>query len=742
MRHPAQNLFALLLALLTASCGASFACADDPADTSGLQASLDELDAWVGPGTKGDKWRTYLRSEELRGQMALGADADLATVAAVLRRYQSGIAGLEKRRFTEVRRELQQWLDALVAHSDQDLSSLTWMLRGEHQPMIDERFAPVREELRKRAQALQRAIDRSNTSQRWKDYLRWDLLEPHFHDDVTINRQSLEDLDAVLRRFRSNQPGLETPVFARTAEAIERYRELAFWNALAQRRDTGPIYETYVKRLQEQLRRHLEDPTIETTRKVGSALGMVDHLGQSPWLVEAVRSRYSQPNIVAEVSVEAINEIAEPIHDSRPVRDCVLGAAVRGTAFTDGEVNVVSFDSPDEIQLEIQLAGHITTQTVGYKKPVQVRTTGHTNYSAYKRLMISDKRFHATTAHVSAKTKNHTRSVRKTGGDFGRKLIEKIAWKKVCQKKGQSERIAASKARRRVSQNFDERVVTALTRGRVRYDEKLRLPLIRRGLASAETHFTSTPDRLLAQLSLATGKQITTDVSPPAKDVQNHVSVQVHESAINNFMPFVLSGVSLKQDTADEPTRLEGDVPPWLKKLAGANNGKQSPSPLKVSPEEPPAADEQFKPFELVFNSEHPASVRFDENRLTVRLRFAVLKTGLDEAEKPLDNWDFLVSYEVAQRDNTVVLTRVGDIEVFPTGFDPRWDTQMTNEQVSYRNNLAKNINRKAARGGGFPAEIEIPELKLSEDSKVKRTFRLQQLECDDGWLTIGYRVL
>ena len=743
MCQPVRTLLALFLALGVALSLPSLACAVDFANSSDLQSALDELDTWIGPETKGDKWRTYLHSEALRQQLALGAEADLEVVAEVLRQYQSGLAELEMRRFATVRQELEHWLEALVEHSAQDLPSLVWSLRGEHQPMSHERFSPVRQELRERAKVLQRAIGRSNTAERWNEYLRWELLEPHFQDDVAINRQTLQDLDAVLRRFRSNQPGLEKPVFSKTARAIERYRALAFWNAIAQRRDTSVIYESYLKSLQEQLRRHLENSTVETTRKVGKSLGMIEHQGQSPLLLETIRARYSQPNIVAEVSVAALNDLAEPISQSQPVRDCVLGARVRGTALTDGEVTLASAESPDHINLEIQLAGHITTNTVGYKKPVKVGTTGHTNYSATKTLYISDERFHASTARVSAKARNDIRWVRKTGGKFGRKLIEKIAWKKVRQKKARSERITEGKARRKISKQFDERVVTALTRGRVQYDEKLRLPMIRRGLLPKNMHFASTAGQLLAQVSLATGSQLSTDTSPPPKDLQNDVTVQVHETAINNFLPFVLAGVGMKQDTADQPARLEGDVPPWLKKLAAKQNGLESSGPDKVVQEqEDEAEEERFKPFELIFNTEHPASVSFDENQLAVRLRFAVLKAGLDEEEKPLENWDFLMKFQVSRRGNEIVLTREGLIEVFPTGFDPAWPSKMSGEQVSYRNNLAKNLNRKAARGEGIPAEIVIPELKLSEDAPMQRTFELQQLECDNGWLTVGYQVL
>lgn len=742
MRHPPPNSFALLLALGLVLGWSVPSRADDPGDIKGLQTTLDELDAWIGPETKGDRWRAYLRSNILRQQLALGADADLATVAEVLQQYRSGIAGLEMRRFAAVREELDQWLSVLVANSDQDLPTLVWTLRGQHSPMSDERFAPVRQELRDRADELQQVIARSNTAERWKEHLRWDLIEPHFQDDVAINRQSLQDLESALRRFRANQPGLEMSAFVQTARALERYRELAFWNALSQSRDTSAFYESYLKGLQEQLRRHLEDPTVETARKVGKSLGRIEHQGQSPLLLASIRDRFSRPNVVAEVSVAALNDLAEPISRSQPVRDCVLGATVRGTALTDGEVTLTAAESPDHIRLHIQLAGHITTNTVGYKKPVRVRTTGHTNYTAFKTLYINDDRFHASEAHVSAKARNHTRSVRKTGGNFGRKLIEKIAWKKVRQKKSQTERITAGKARRRISKEFDERVISALTRGRVQYEDKLRLPMVRRGLVPEKMQFTSTAGQLTAHVSLATGSQLSTDSDPPSKDTQNDVTVQIHETAVNNFLPFVLAGVGMKQDTEDEPARLEGDIPPWLKEFAAKNKRLDSSGLTKVDPTQDSEPKEEFKPFELTFNTDQPASISFDENRLKVRLRFAVLKAGLDEEEKPLENWDFLMTFHVARRGNEIVLTREGEIEVFPTGFDPRWDTKMTGQQVSYRNNLAKNINRKAARGEGIPSEIVIPELKLSEDSQIQRSFDLQQLECDDGWLTVGYRVL
>jgi hypothetical protein len=732
----------LLLSLCwlgTGLCLAEVAHAGDPDDTSRLQADLDKLDAWIGPGAKGDKWRGFLRSEELRNQMAAGADADLDTVAGVVQQYHSGVAGLELSRFAAVRRDLDQWFQSLIEHSSEDLANLAWTLRGEHRPMTDQRFAAVRQQLRDRARELERSLRAGKREARWKEYLHWELLDPHLQDDVAINRESLENLDAVLRRFHSNQEGLEKPAFTRMARAIERYRELAFWNALARRRDTGAIYDSYVKRFQEQMQRHLEAPTVETERQIGKSLGMIEYQGQAPALLSAIRSRYSQPNVLADVSVDALNDMAEPICQMRPVRDCILGASVRGTALTSGDVTLTSYESPDQITLDILLTGHITTNTLGYRKPVRVSTTGHTNYTATKRLTISDREFLATPAWASAQTRNHTNSIRKTGGKFGRRLIEKIAWKKVSQKKGQSERIAAQKTRRRISEGFDEQVLEALTRGRVNYEGKFRLPLVRRGFKPEEMHFASTSGVLTARMALTSVRQISTDALPPAKNPGNEITVQVHETAINNFLPFLLSGVGMSQLAADEPQQLEGDVPDWLKKAAAERKELEPPPPAEAVEER---SDEEFKPYRLEFNNEQPVSVSFDDGRLTLRLRFATLYPNLNEEEPPLENWDFVVVYQVDQRDGEIVLKRVGDIEVFPTGFDPRWDTKLTNEQVGYRNNLAKNINKRAARGEGFPAEIVIPRLELAAEQPQQREFHLQQLDCDDGWLTVGYQVL
>lgn len=616
------------------------------------------------------------------------------------------------------------------------------------QSVTDERFVPYRKELIQSARALERAIGGDSAfAQEWKRYLKWELIEPQLSDDARVDRASLDNLGIVLRRLRSNHPGLELPVFTRLAAAIDRYRDLAFWNALAARRDTAPIYGSLTKDLDEQLRRHAEEPTTETAREIGAALGTIDFLGQAPEAVGVIRASYSEPNIVADVNTVALNELAGPVCQIRPVRDCILGATIRGTAITNGLVTFQPQNSPEMIKLDMYLNGVINSNTVGYKKPVRIRATGLTNYWASKRLLISDERFTTAGLTVNANTRTRIHSVQKTGGKFGKRIIEKIAWKKVYESKRKSEYIAARHAERQIATNFDDQVVTALTNGRVSYEEKLRTPLRRIALLTDAIRLASDAHGIHSRLMLASHRQISTNSSPPQRDAANDVTVQVHETAVNNFLPILLGGATLRQDSAEEKPRLTGDVPKWLRELATKTPKEaaedQEPPRLEIATGEPVTEEQarEFRPWRFRFNNDAPVSVSFSDQKLVMRMRLAELVASPEEEESPRTNWDFIVKYNVVQDGNEVVLVRDGDIEAFPTGFDPRWDERLTSEQVGVRKNMAANLNKRAADGQGFPKEIPLPAVKLPKQGDEKLTLVLTQLDCDNGWLTLGYRV-
>src|SRR5690606_17104342 len=98
-------------------------------------------------------------------------------------------------------------------------------------------------------------------------------------------------------------------------------------------------------------------------------------------------------------------------------------------------------------------------------------------------------------------------------------------------------------------------------------------------------------------------------------------------------------------------------------------------------------------------------------------------------------NWDFSVTYDVLLQNEQIILRRVGEIEVFPTGFDPAWDKQLTGQQAGFRSTLAKNMNARAEAGESFPKEIPIQPLRVTRLGVLL----VNELTVDDGWLTVGW---
>jgi len=103
-----QSLSFFVSVIIVASV-ASIAFADDVSSKENVEVALEDLHQWLGDGRNGQKWQKYLRSDELVGQLKNGDQADRQAIQSVLDQYNSGAAGLDKRRFIAVRDALQKW---------------------------------------------------------------------------------------------------------------------------------------------------------------------------------------------------------------------------------------------------------------------------------------------------------------------------------------------------------------------------------------------------------------------------------------------------------------------------------------------------------------------------------------------------------------------------------------------------------------------------------------------------------
>jgi hypothetical protein len=499
------------------------------------------------------------------------------------------------------------------------------------------------------------------------------------------------------------------------------------------------------------LDRHGDRPTTETTWEVGRVLGIIEGIGQSADFVSAVRRRYVKPNIQAVVAGSVIRRLPDRRRDElRPVRDCILGTTIIGQASTSTEVEYSLGDSADTIALAIHLTGAADSNNNGFNGPVRIRTRGRTNYYASSLLYLNDDQFVATPVSATADTNTRIQSINKRGGQFGARLVEKIAWQRAMEQKRQAEQVSSRHTEQRVANEFTQTVERDLGQLRQRYERELRAPLIRRGIQPEYLHMRSTPSAAFIETTLASRSQLGADRDPPRPTPGADVVLQVHESAVNNYLVLALANARISQEQADIAPALEGDVPNWIKAMSitnprlaaaaatGAEIVQEAQETIEQAVEGETDEREEgqrqappFKPYSITLNGESPIGIRIDDGKLAIRIRASRLAS--DDAE--YTNWDFIVTYELTTRGDRILLRRTGDIEVFPTGFDPAWDKQLTAQQSGFRSTLAKNMNARAQAGESFPAEIPIEPIRLTRFG----TMLLHQLLADDGWLTIGW---
>src|SRR5580704_9274789 len=77
---------------------------ETPGRDAAVAHALADVDHWLDSTANGVGWRNYLHLNDLSAQIAAGSKADPARVAVVLRRLESGAAGLDRPQFVRLQK--------------------------------------------------------------------------------------------------------------------------------------------------------------------------------------------------------------------------------------------------------------------------------------------------------------------------------------------------------------------------------------------------------------------------------------------------------------------------------------------------------------------------------------------------------------------------------------------------------------------------------------------------------------
>lgn len=449
----------------------------------------------------------------------------------------------------ELLKDVPAWA-SLTDGERREIAPVLSVLFREGRPSLDpsKAFDKAREQLRISIQALVKSSE-SQFENELVDNLT--PFSPETGVDSARLNQSRVHLRKVLADLSTNNPKLE--LYINLAEAIESFTFLAPWEG-----KSPSDYEELLDELKMALILFASAPRGDDERKeLGRIAGLIEAFAEADQaasideLLSALQELCKKPNLWLHISGRLINDFVNsavpPINEPQSVNECILGTSVAGTANVCATASVSPRQASDHAAFSVTLKGTATSNTIGYQKPVRIRSKGESSFWAEKCVAISDAYFLSGRASATACTDTTICSIKKVGRQCLSCLIERIAWNRARQQETKAETIASEKLARRVEASFDERLDSALAKARKFYEDRVRNPLRRFGLFPAVLQFGSTCDDVRIGAALGKPDQLGALRDPPESSsgsLESDLTVRIHDTFIR--------GVFMSEDVPAE----------------------------------------------------------------------------------------------------------------------------------------------------------------------------------------------
>ncbi|MBN2023667.1 MAG: hypothetical protein JW809_12850 [Pirellulales bacterium] len=284
-------------------------------------------------------------------------------------------------------------------------------------------------------------------------------------------------------------------------------------------------------------------------------------------------THYRNANIRIALSESLLNRFMpeQPV-ERAPVRDVVLGRPVRGESLTETNVAVRLIPDPRRLRLALEITGDVAALTSSTSGPATFHNASQSHYIARKPVEITTAGLVLGPAEVE-QVDNVTR-LRALRTDFDGipligSLVHGVARSQHDAKRSELRREVTQKVAWRAKQRIDDEADARLGDVSDRLRQRMVEPLARMALGPTMIQSSTTEDRLVMRLRLASRRQLGAHTPRPRAPGDSLASVQIHQSAINNVLERLeLAGQTvtlpeLRQRLADQlgrPELAEGPV--------------------------------------------------------------------------------------------------------------------------------------------------------------------------------------
>lgn len=531
-----------------------------------------------------------------------------------------------------------------------------------------------------------------NVHPQWREYLLIDEAESAFK---SLNPNELEQ-QRIARRVlgRVHSPALSLPQqqFALSAFQPELYR------LLKSNASSSPDLHSLLEYIEKQE----QDGSGLTNYKINTEYQNLlwSDNKVSRQLASELDTHYRNANFRVSVSEQFVNRlIPEMPATAEPVSERILGADVFGQNHIQNQMGIEFIPDPTHIQMQIVTVGEVFSNTRASKSGFTIDNRGTTRFHAFKRLafgrngVFSD---HPVTA-SSADQQMVGMTSRLDPIPLVGWVARRIAKQKIAEQRPRAEQIVRQRVESTVSERMQYEVETQLNQLRAYLDQNIYQPLVAMDLEPDAVEMSTSSDRLVMRYRLAGRDQMAAYTARPRAATDNLVSMQIHESAINNM----LMRIELGGRTFSSQELIE-----HLEQRIGTTIGHRD----EIEHE----ATFEFAHFD-------PIRVDFDNDRVQITINLRRFKVG--EKGKTWRNLTASTTYIPQVQGRTIVLAQEeGEMKLQGKGLKLR-------DQIAIRTifeALFDNSYTLAPLPASLLERLDSPDLHIS------------QLVVENGWIGVS----
>ncbi|MDR0520589.1 MAG: hypothetical protein LBH00_01915, partial [Planctomycetaceae bacterium] len=562
----------------------------------------------------------------------------------------------------------------------QQLRQLAADMKTNFRPLTEKHLLQSKQqvlsEINTLSRQLSRTFDRAEAAD-WKESLKLAELKAGFQQ----KEPAAETADAVWEVLRSDTEKVKWTVFDGLRTALRRYRVLS--GMLAKEGS----YERQLTNVCENLAKYIDlystgqDPSYAAA--LSDTVAWLDDIEivepRAGQLAGLARSAFSGVNVRLAVGSDfAVAGFRREIDEVTEIRETISGTRITGSGTITGSAFAELANSPKKAVINVVAEVNLDSVTDGVHPPVQLKTHTTGTMRAEKPIVISAESITSPSARTKAKLKAETSDVRINAGP----LVKAIARGQIADQTEESQREAARRAERKMNVRLNDQIDPNIEQLNEKY-QKIRSVLVQTGLFPRIWNLSSTGQQIEWSILFADNYQPSAPAAAPAFKPSNGLSVQIHQSALNNAAAILLSGRLIDEEKSQERlTEFFGKTPKFLERKT------EDAPPAKVS-----------------FGAGSPVDVTFLDNKIRVVVHIDNIQVMNNSDKSYTISVEYRIKTEKKDGREIIVLEQT-EAEAFPSRF--KQGNKLSATATIIRSYLLRRLE-------ALPKRQEMEPLKLEE---------------------------